>query len=74
MLELDLVLEAFAGAELEHMSAGERALFSRLLDATDPELWDWVSKRSEPADPALAGLVGRLRAVRHAAHGGDARK
>ena len=40
------------------------AQFARLLDASDNDLWDWVSARSEPPDAELAGLVRRLRAVR----------
>ena len=64
LLELDLVLGAFAGETLEHLSAAELAQFARLLDASDNDLWDWVSARSEPPEPELAGLVRRLRAVR----------
>ena len=64
MLELDLVLAAFAGEALERLSAEERAAFGRLLDAADNDLWDWVSGRSDPPDPLVAGLVRRLRAIR----------
>jgi antitoxin CptB len=64
LLELDLVLAAFVRDELERLSAAEVALFTRLLDAADNDLWDWVSARGEPVDPGLAGLVRRLRAVR----------
>jgi antitoxin CptB len=64
LLELDRVLSAFARETLEQLSAPELALFERLLEASDNELWDWVSARSEPPDSALAGLVRRLRAVR----------
>jgi succinate dehydrogenase flavin-adding protein (antitoxin of CptAB toxin-antitoxin module) len=64
MLELDLVLDAFVHEELEKLPAQELAQFARLLDAADNDLWDWVSARSEPPDPALAGLVQRLRAIR----------
>ena len=64
LLELDLVLAAFVRDEMERLPAADVALFGRLLDASDNDLWDWVSARSEPADPRLAGLVRRLRAVR----------
>jgi antitoxin CptB len=67
LLELDLVLEAFVSKALSTMTEKELAEFARLLDASDNDLWDWVSARSEPADPALAELVRRLRSVRHAA-------
>lgn len=67
LLELDLVLETFQQEHLEKMSAEELGAFSRLLDSADNDLWDWVSGRGEPPDPLLAGLVQRLRSVRHAA-------
>ena len=64
MLELDLVLGEFTREALERMSAQELATFEQLLDASDNDLWDWICARSEPADPGLAGLVRRLRAIR----------
>ncbi|MPZ41958.1 MAG: hypothetical protein GEV05_00885 [Betaproteobacteria bacterium] len=67
LLELDLVLSVFVREELERLPAQELALFARLLDASDNDLWDWISARSEPSDPALVDLVRRLRAVRCAA-------
>jgi antitoxin CptB len=67
LLELDLVLDAFQREHLENLPPDELAAFSRLLDSADNDLWDWVSARGEPADPLLAGLVQRLRSVRHAA-------
>jgi antitoxin CptB len=67
LLELDLVLETFQREHLESMTPDELAAFARLLDEADNDLWDWVSARAEPSDPLLAGLVQRLRSVRHAA-------
>jgi len=64
MLELDLVLEAFGREELERLPAEELAAFARLLDASDTDLWDWVSGRSDPPEARLAALVRRLRAIR----------
>jgi antitoxin CptB len=64
LLELDLVLMAFLHEAFERLPPDERANFARLLDAADNDLWDWVSARREPADPAFAGLVKRLREVR----------
>jgi len=64
LLELDLVLNAFAGAELDGLSAAELSAFVRLLEAADNDLWDWVSARSDPPDADLADLVHRLRSVR----------
>ncbi|MCC7080078.1 MAG: succinate dehydrogenase assembly factor 2 [Burkholderiales bacterium] len=67
MLELDLVLNEFVREDLDRLSAPEQVLLSRLLDADDNDLWDWVSARSDPPDPELCGLVQRLRAIRYTA-------
>jgi succinate dehydrogenase flavin-adding protein (antitoxin of CptAB toxin-antitoxin module) len=64
LLELDLVLGGFVRENLESLGAAELEAFSRLLDADDNELWDWVSGRAEAHDPTLTGMVARLRAVR----------
>jgi antitoxin CptB len=64
LLELDLVLAVFLREELEQLMPDELASFSRLLDAADNDLWDWVSARCEPPDASLAALVERLRSVR----------
>jgi antitoxin CptB len=67
LLELDLVLNEFVREELAKLPANERTAFARMLDASDNDLWDWISARSEPPDPQLTGLVRRLRAIRCAA-------
>ena len=67
LLELDLVLNAFVRENLDTLAPEQLALFARLLEAPDNDLWDWVSARSDPPDTRMAGLVQRLRAVRHAA-------
>ena len=68
MLELDLVLGEFVREELETLPDEELGRFARLLDYPDNDLWDWVSARSDPPDPEMAGLVRRLRAVQVTAH------
>ena len=67
LLELDLVLDAFLREELAGLTPEELAGFARLLEATDNDLWDWVTERGDPPDPLAAGLVRRLRSVRYAA-------
>ncbi len=67
LLELDLVLDGYLRENLQQLTPVELEEFRRLLDATDNDLWDWISGRAEPHDPALTGLVARLRAVRYAA-------
>jgi len=68
LLELDLVLEAFLREELGSLTPEELGAFTRLLDAPDNDLWDWVSGRGDPPPDAMpAGLIRRLRSVRRAA-------
>ena len=64
LLELDLVLAAFLRDGLAQLSAPELQAFTRLLEAADNDLWDWVSGAGEPTDAELGALVQRLRSVR----------
>ncbi len=45
----------YAGAD-----AGRRAAFEKLLEATDPELLQWVYRRERPVDPAVAALLDEV--------------
>jgi antitoxin CptB len=64
LLERDLVLAAFLGVGLAQLSSAELQAFTRLLEAADNDLWDWVSGRGEPAAAEIGALVHRLRCVR----------
>lgn len=64
LLENDIVLERFLELHGSRMSEKEVEAFGKLLDYGDKELWDLVSRRSEPADPDLVGVVERLRSCR----------
>lgn len=59
--ELDRLLEGWV--ERRGSSADEQTLadFSRLLDAQDPDLWDWLIGRRDPDDAALLELVREIR-------------
>ena len=58
------MLEGFPSyLTLAHGDA-ELQAFTRLLEAADNVLWDWVSGAGEPADAELGALVQRLRSVR----------
>jgi antitoxin CptB len=61
MLENDLILARFLDARGTGMSAGDVAALDRLLDLPDNELWDLLSGRTDPPDPALRPLVETLR-------------
>ena len=61
------MLERFLRENSERLTPAELEVFRRLLAAPDNDLWDWISGRADPPDPALTELVARLRAVRYAA-------
>jgi antitoxin CptB len=61
LLENDIVLERFLEVHGRNLSAGQLEAFNRLLDLEDKQIWDLVSRRREPGDPELAGVVELLR-------------
>ena len=63
MLENDLLLSRFLDACGDSLTEHDVADLDRLLELSDNALWDVVSGRGEPDDPALAPLVARLRAI-----------
>jgi antitoxin CptB len=64
MLELDVALRGFLDAEYATLDPAAREAFVALLDAEDQTLFEWLMGRSAPADPAMRGLVERLRRFR----------
>ena len=61
MKELDVVVSLYLEQDYPAASAKEQAEFRRLLDMTDPELYNLLLGRSETDDPGQAGLLRRLR-------------
>jgi succinate dehydrogenase flavin-adding protein (antitoxin of CptAB toxin-antitoxin module) len=61
MRELDAVLQSFLRVEGATLDERDIALFGRVLDLPDPELFAYVTARSAPADPDIAKLVERIR-------------
>jgi len=45
---MDLFLGSFAERNLEKFGAEALAQYSEVLEISDPELYDWIMKRSEP--------------------------
>ena len=58
--ELDILLERIAQRHLPLLSETELQSLERLLDEDDPDLLDWLTGRSQPADAELRELVSRL--------------
>ncbi|MBI3419866.1 MAG: succinate dehydrogenase assembly factor 2 [Proteobacteria bacterium] len=46
--EMDLLLGRFAEAHLPDFTEGQLALYAELLQENDPDLYDWLSGKSEP--------------------------
>ena len=61
MLELDLLLNRFLDVGYRDLTDAERADFNRLLGYQDQILYDWLMGQAVPAEPALRGLVARIR-------------
>lgn len=64
MKELDVLLEAFLEKQTPDLLAGGWPQLERLLDEEDDVLFDWISGRNLPADPAMLELVKRLTHAR----------
>jgi antitoxin CptB len=63
MLENDLILTRFLDSRGAAINNAEIAALDALLALSDNELWDLLSGRQEPTDPALAPMVEQLRAI-----------
>jgi antitoxin CptB len=64
MRELDMVLERFLELDFPQLEAEMREAFTLLLDASDPDLYDWLLGRVTAPTAALAQVVARLQEYR----------
>ena len=60
--ELDRLLQQWVDEHAASADARTLEHFSLLLDAQDPELWDWLIGRQNPDDPRLLELIHEIRA------------
>lgn len=60
--ETDIVLGSYAEARLNAMDEQELAVFARLLDENDVDIWDWLTGKCAPPHGDYAALLERLRA------------
>jgi antitoxin CptB len=56
--EIDLLLGRFADACLPGMDAAELELYSRFLNNSDPDIYNWITGQ-EPVPPAEDNVVVR---------------
>lgn len=60
MKELDVLLETFFEQEKNQLLAGAWPQLEMLLSQEDDVLFDWISGRNLPADPAMLALIKTL--------------
>ena len=61
MLELDLILIPFFDTHFSDLSREDQAIFQRLLECTDPELYSWLIGHKSSEDKELQRIVGIIR-------------
>ncbi|ABO22916.1 succinate dehydrogenase assembly factor 2 [Shewanella loihica] len=61
MLELDVLFQPFVETQYEQLSIDDKAVFVRLLECEDPELFAWFMGHEACPDPQLADMVVKVR-------------
>ena len=62
MLELDLILSRFVAASLSGLSAQQLFAYERLLENTDPDLFNWLMGYQTPILEETREIVTYIRA------------
>lgn len=62
MLELDLLLERFMAEGYDNLTPEQLAIFKRLLEEPDPDLFAWLMGASEPSLPEFKSFISWFRA------------
>ena len=65
MRELDQLMLRYLDGRWPAADEAERALFLRLMDTEDDNLWRWFMGRERPEDTGLASIVERILALPH---------
>lgn len=61
MLELDLILMPFVENVYPTLVKEEQALYQRLLECEDQDMFGWFLHRQEPQDEGIARIVAVIR-------------
>lgn len=61
MLELDVLLGGFLEDAYTSLSAQEQALFVKLLECSDQDLFMWLTGKTQPTDPDIILMVEKVR-------------
>lgn len=60
MKELDVLLEAFFEQQADSLATGDWPELEELLAREDDVLFDWISGRNLPSNPAMLNLIDTL--------------
>ena len=63
--EIDMFFDPYVRLHYLQADSAEKAAFSRLIEAEDPDLLDWFMNVSTPADVELVALIQRLKQLHH---------
>jgi len=63
MKELDVLLEAFFARHARALENGDWPEMETFLEQEDDVLFDWISGRNLPTDPALLTLINTISNV-----------
>ncbi len=66
MKEVDVLLLDYLERRYATAPAEERRIFANLLELQDPQLHAYLIGLEAPADPAVAQVIGKIRATVHA--------
>jgi antitoxin CptB len=61
MRELDQLLGWYLDARYANADVATQAAFATLLEQQDPQLWDWLSGRTQPDEPGWREIVDEIR-------------
>ncbi|MDX1280639.1 succinate dehydrogenase assembly factor 2 [Shewanella colwelliana] len=61
MLELDVLFQPFVETQYESLSDQAKAIFIRLLECEDPELFAWFMGHEACPDTELAAMIVQVR-------------
>ena len=64
MLELDLVLLPFLEKVYPDLNDEDQALYQKLLECEDQDMFGWFLRRENPDDPELLRIVDIIRQTR----------
>lgn len=64
MRELDVILERYLQERYAYAPVTEQLAFEALLDLPDPQLFAYLMRREQPADPEWVDVIAKLTSSR----------